>query len=451
MSKSRPPQAGVTRKHLARAEREALLTQWVTGITIAIVVIVAGLLAYGWLDQNVLQLRRPVAKVGEVEISTERFQKAVKYQRMQIIEQYFNVLNYAQLAQAFGSDAQTIQYYEQQAGQLSAQLEQSDTIGRQALDDLIDEEIVRQEARQRNFTIPPDEVQKALEEAFGFYQNGTPTARPTQTAVPTEPPTATPTGAPTGTPTATVAPTEMPTAGPSLTPNPTATPYTQEGFDKRKSEFFADMVKNTDFTEDDFRRLVEYTLLRKELQESFEVETTIKTARARHILIKIEDENNPESVAKADALAKDLIKQLQEGADFGELAKQFSADDSNKDKGGDLGTADDGAYVPEFNEVAFNGPLGLYATPVKTTFGFHVIEVIEQGTRALSEDEIAQKQADQFEMWLSEQRANPDFIVEYDWEPLVPTHPTFEDVINNRPTSTPAPTDTGAPPATATP
>lgn len=460
MSKSRSPYAGATRKHLARAEREALLQKWVIAVTIGIAVLVVGLLGWGWLDQNVIQPSRPAAKVGSVEISIGQFQKAVKYQRLQMIEQLFQLNQYVQLAQAFGADAQTLQYYQQQAGSLGAQLEQPDTLGRQILDNLIDEALVRQEAAKRGITVSPEELEKELQEAFGYYVNGTPTPSPTSTLAPSLTPSPTATTDPKFTPTATftatvettatviatatppVTATATATRGPTETPQPTATPYTITGFNKRKSDYIADLTRNTGFTETDLRALTEYNILRRKLQETEEVAKTVKTARVRHILIKIEDETKPESVAAAEAIAKDIIKQLQDGtATFADLAKTLSTDTSNKDTGGDLGTQEEGYFVAEFGAIAFDtNNIGLYPQPVKTQFGFHVIEVLEHGTRDLTEDEIKSKQSDQFSAWLGEQRANTELVTEYNWALYIPSRPSVQDVIDSRPTDTPEPT-----------
>ncbi len=84
---------------------------------------------------------------------------------------------------------------------------------------------------------------------------------------------------------------------------------------------------------------------------------------AAHILVKTEDE------------AKQIIAQLDKGADFAALAKQHSQD-SNKDDGGDLGWFGHGRMVPEFETAAFALKKGEYTkTPVKTQFGYHVIKL----------------------------------------------------------------------------
>lgn len=84
---------------------------------------------------------------------------------------------------------------------------------------------------------------------------------------------------------------------------------------------------------------------------------------ARHILVDTEDE------------AKKIIAELDNGADFAELAKERSTGPS-ADNGGDLGYFSKGQMVPEFEEVAFSLNPGEYTeTPVQTQFGYHVIEV----------------------------------------------------------------------------
>ncbi|MEY9560314.1 peptidylprolyl isomerase [Sinorhizobium fredii] len=92
--------------------------------------------------------------------------------------------------------------------------------------------------------------------------------------------------------------------------------------------------------------------------------------KARHILVKTEDE------------AKAIIKELDAGKSFVELAKAKSTD-PNKDDGGDLGYFTKGRMVPEFETAAFALEKGTYTkTPVKSQFGFHVILVEDKRPQA---------------------------------------------------------------------
>ena len=94
---------------------------------------------------------------------------------------------------------------------------------------------------------------------------------------------------------------------------------------------------------------------------------------ARHILIAV-DRNKPES----DALAKKKIEGLAEKAkteDFAKLAKENSDDTASKVKGGDLGFFAKGRMVPEFEAAAFGTEVGKLSSIIKSDFGYHLIKV----------------------------------------------------------------------------
>jgi len=88
-----------------------------------------------------------------------------------------------------------------------------------------------------------------------------------------------------------------------------------------------------------------------------------ETVTAAHILVETEDE------------AKDIIIQLNDGADFATLAREKSTGPSGPN-GGELGSFGRGQMVPAFENAAFGMPVGSYsATPVQTQFGWHVIQL----------------------------------------------------------------------------
>lgn len=86
------------------------------------------------------------------------------------------------------------------------------------------------------------------------------------------------------------------------------------------------------------------------------------SARARHILVDSESK------------AIDLKTQIEGGASFADLAQEHSNCPSGK-SGGDLGEFGPGQMVKEFDEVVFSGPVGEPLGPVKTQFGYHLIEI----------------------------------------------------------------------------
>ncbi len=88
-------------------------------------------------------------------------------------------------------------------------------------------------------------------------------------------------------------------------------------------------------------------------------------ARARHILVATEE------------VCLALKKITEEGGDFAELAKNYSQCPSGQ-RGGELGSFGPGQMVPEFDSVCFNEAVGVVHGPVKTQFGYHLVEVTER-------------------------------------------------------------------------
>ena len=85
-------------------------------------------------------------------------------------------------------------------------------------------------------------------------------------------------------------------------------------------------------------------------------------ASARHLLVDTE------------AQCIEIKAQIEAGADFAAMAKEYSNCPSKRD-GGDLGEFGRGMMVPEFDRVVFTAPLNAVQGPVKTQFGYHLLEV----------------------------------------------------------------------------
>ena len=86
------------------------------------------------------------------------------------------------------------------------------------------------------------------------------------------------------------------------------------------------------------------------------------TATARHILVDTEDK------------CADLKQQIADGADFADIARAHSSCPSGQ-QGGELGSFGPGAMVPEFDKVVFSADVNTVQGPVKTQFGYHLLEV----------------------------------------------------------------------------
>ncbi len=118
------------------------------------------------------------------------------------------------------------------------------------------------------------------------------------------------------------------------------------------------------------------------------------------------DTNNDGRVDDAEALAfaQILHQRILDGEDFADLALRFSNDPGSGSQGGDLGWAGRGRYVPEFEETAFSLGVGEMSAPVKSTFGYHIIEVLERDDeRPKEEASLQQEYAAAFQTWLQEQ------------------------------------------------
>jgi len=105
--------------------------------------------------------------------------------------------------------------------------------------------------------------------------------------------------------------------------------------------------------------------------------------RARHILVETGEQ------------AEDVIKRLEEGADFGAIAREESLDRATAPLGGEIGWFTRAMMAPGFSEVAFSTSVGEIARPFQTEFGWHVIEVLDRrSTRAVPFSEVQENIAE---------------------------------------------------------
>lgn len=430
MAKS-PQTKHVTRKQQNRVEREHRQRTMITAATVAIVALVVLILGYGVLDQLVFQKNKPVATVDGTKISLADFQARVRYDRYQLIQ---NTMSLQQYAQMFSFDENSAAYFTQQIQQNLTTLNTPEVMGDQVVEELINDVVIAKQAEKMGITVSDAEVEIALQEAFGFFANGTPTPEPTATTFATAtlsvlqktliPPTATP--SPTATATAgatatpTVEPTKAPTADANVTPTeeptplPTATPYTLEGYQTSYADYVAALDTEAQFTSDQFREIFRSRLLYDKVlaEVTKDIVPEEDYVWARHILVATEEE------------AAVIAGQLQAGKDWTQLAAEFSTDESNKNQGGDLGWFNKSAMVTEFSDAAFAlTEVGEISKPVKTTFGYHIIQLLGKETRPASSDSLEQMKSDKFSEWLAGVKAEMTIETFDNWTGKVPTIP----------------------------
>jgi len=413
--------SNVNKKHVAHLQQVRRQSRIIQYIAIGIFVLVGGLLLYGFISQAGFPPYQKVASVNGEGIAKSLFIARAKMLKVQLSNQQ---AQYDQFAQAFGIDPSTDPNMSSAYTQITGLLGNKEALGQKVLDTLVEEALIRQEAKKRGITASDQEVTQAMQEAFSFYPNGTPT--PAATATPfTEPTlnptelayvTITPTASPfptatvdlSATPTATFEPTATNTPGPSPTALPTATPYTQAGFDKQFNDTRSSFEKQTGMTDDEFRAIFVNNLIRKKLYDAInaEVGATEEQVWAQHILVNTEAE------------AKSVLDRLNAGEDWNKIAAEVSIDTSNKDNGGNLGWFGRGAMVSDFENAAFALKVGETSQPVKTQFGYHIIRVLGHENRPVSESQVQSIKDAAFNTWLTDARAAAKIKIYTFWKNL---------------------------------
>jgi len=395
-----------TRKQQVRRVREErqerILFLALGGIALLVLLV----LGFGYYQENFAKLDNPIATVNGVPISVRDYQANIRYQSGSLVGQLNSLQsNLSQL----GNDPSTDflkNYFAQQQSTLVSQIL---ALPRNELETLIDNQLVRQEAARRGFTVSADEIDQEIEREFG-YERATPTPTagpsptPTETGTPTLTPTITPTYTPSPTPTGVPSdsrgitpptPTVTPTEGPTETPGPTSTPLTYQGFQDQKKKFLDDLNTSTHVSEAEFRKIIETLLLRQKVQKAFADETpkTAEQVHARHILVQ----TFTETLQIEDRLSK--------GEDFAKLAQEFSTDTGSKETGGDLGWFPRGIMDKTFEDAAFSLAVNQISQPVTTTFGVHIIQMLgHEQDRPLDPSALQQKQTAAFNDWLQQTR-----------------------------------------------
>jgi len=426
VEKGRP---SIKREYRSRAEREHEIQRWVilgTGIAVGVVVVI---LAIAFLIDQVITPNQVVATVEGKNITVADFQRRVRIER---VIRNSRLINIVETYRSFGfTDEQIIQQIQSQEpfATWTRELQVPDQMGLSVINLMIEDELIRNAAAERGIAITDADIDEQIQEYFGFTPEeltaeATAEATGEATAEATATPTLTPTPyvSPTPSPTPTVTPTPEFTPTPSATPlatiPPTATLTGTEQaqqFRDNRDAYFADMRQQTGLSDADIRAYFEIQALRAALQDSVtaEVTETGVFVDARHILVDTEEE------------AQDIIAALQNGESFAELAKAVSKDTGSGARGGELGWSPVTQYVKEFQDAVRDGEIGAILGPVKTEFGYHIIQVRAREDRELDESQLSSAKDNLFSTWLEDLKTSKQDQIQQssNWAGFVPTDP----------------------------
>jgi foldase protein PrsA len=196
-------------------------------------------------------------------------------------------------------------------------------------------------------------------------------------------------------------------------------------------EVFEQMLTSNNTTVDDLKEeLKSYLTLRKLLVPQIEItDDELKTyfEENKESLGEAEQVKASHILVEDEATAKEVKQKLTDGADFAELAKEYSTDEGTKENGGKLGFFARGTMVTEFEDAAFTLPVNEISDPVKTDYGYHIIKVeekkeakeanFEDSKAEIKETLIDQKMETEYSTWLEEKKK--DYDIENSLESVV--------------------------------
>jgi parvulin-like peptidyl-prolyl isomerase len=426
----------LTRKQRRHLRRDQVQTRWVLAITAAIILVVVGVIGYGYLNTYFLRVQQPAAVVYGKTITIGQVQEEIRFERMQLVASYNRLLESATSlldpteAAALNSQAQVI------AASLSDKVALADS----SLQFLIDAEIARHEAGLREITVSDEEVQAAVDDVLGYIPAATLTAMPspskTLTFTPTSTHTLTPTvtlGGPTLTPssTNTLTPTltQTPTLGgtvtATLTPSltftptkiPTATPFTEQAYQKYYTLYIADIQRQSGITEAEYRERVRSELYIEKVRNAIMAEVP-KTEEQVHLA---------QLVVGDYQKAVDTLARLLRGETWNALVAEVSTDAASKDKGGDIGWVPMQDPPTDLEKAAYALKAGEVSQVLQTGANTWVIlKVLERGPRPMAAEKYAAAQQAAYQDWLTGIRNNADVVDKKGMpEEMIPSKPTI--------------------------
>lgn len=405
---------------VGRVEREQRYRKMVRIATFSVVGLVVLVTIIGLIYNTFILPSKAIVTIDGEEITVADFQRRARLERDQLINQY---TLYYQIASQITDPTQQ-QSYLSYLQQIEAQLE-TETLGQTVLNQMIDEVFIQREAAARGITVTDEEVDDYYYSIFAYYPSGVaPSSTPTMEILPTSTLSATqlalitptPEVTPTTAETDEAAPTDVveepePTAEPTEIPLPTS--VTIDEFNTANGDYLA-RLKEYDVDEAFMKNLVRIQITREKLNEELAKAITPEEEQvwARHILV--DDE----------ATALDLLDQLNNGADFGDLAREYSTGPSGPN-GGNLGWFGRGMMIENFEEAAFSGEVGDIVGPVQTDYGFHIIQILGKEMRQVDQTQMDNLVLTALTEILNQDKTEAEIVFADNWLNYTPTKPSL--------------------------
>jgi len=363
--KQQAPDNKQTRKQIALGRKQARQNRIIYLSIAALVAVILIILAAGLITEVLIKPSQPVAKVGGDSVRTDDFQNLLTYLRY---NQHLNILNLENSMQEISSDDEgadfLLSFYEQQLAQLQSTLALAP---QNALDELIEDVLIKEEAEKLGITVTDADVTQTINDDLRQAVAPAPQTSITDTE-------------------------EL----------PAPTPIPQEQLDEILNSALASMG----LTEKQFRNIVARRMLREQVQEVKSGEV-VTTGLVSHVQLIQTDTQAQAEAAKA---------RIDAGEDFGVVAQEVSTDTISAADGGDLGwVAEDQLtfrYGQEVEDAAFSSEVGKL-TMVQSGDNHFVILVLERDPNGPLPDQVLGPLQDAaLSTWLEEQKASREAEIE---------------------------------------
>jgi hypothetical protein len=408
----------LTRKQRRHLRRDQTQTRWVLVVTAVIILLVLGVIGYGYVNTYFLRVRQAAAVVYGEEITIGDVQEEVRYQRMQLVASYQRLVIFSTSL----LDANEAASLNAQAEVIATSLSNKTALASTALQFLIEAKIARHEAGLRGITVTDEEVQAEINAILDYIPAATLTAMPSPTRTlpftptptftntpsvtpggPTLTPSPTQTETPTLTPTltGTTTPTQTPTDTPLPTAVPTATPFTEEAFSKYYSLYIANITRETGLTEEEFRERVRSELFIEKIRLAVSADVPDTEEQVHLAQIVVADRET----------AVDTLARLLRGESWKALVQEVSLDEQSKAANGDIGWIARADPPSELEETAFALKAGELSPVLQTGVDTWVIlKVVEKSERPISEEKLAAAQNAAYQTWLETILGDPSIV-----------------------------------------